>query len=135
VRAAIEDLIRPKLRELGYATNLDEGGFPSKDYLDHGDEFGYRSYHFFVKVPTPIDIYGNVELCLCEIQARTELQHMWAVKSHDLLYKPQGQWELSDKHVLEDMKQVSNSLRAADQFLVSIRDRTRRAKVHSDEQQ
>jgi hypothetical protein len=56
---------------------------------------------------------------------RSELQHVWAVKSHDLLYKPSRGWQLSDKHVTEDMRQLSNSLRAADQFLVSIRDRAR----------
>jgi ppGpp synthetase/RelA/SpoT-type nucleotidyltranferase len=124
VKRAIDEIVRPKLKEWGYATDLQsDPRYPDKDYLDIGDEFGYRSYHFFVKVPTIIDIFGERKLCVCEVQARTELQHVWADKSHDLLYKPKLGWDFSDKHVIEDMRQVSNSLRAADGFLVSIRDR------------
>jgi ppGpp synthetase/RelA/SpoT-type nucleotidyltranferase len=118
--------VRSFLRVRGYATDLNASEpFRDKNYLDNGDDHGYRSYHFFIKIPTTTDIYGNVDLCLCEVQARSELQHIWAVKSHDLLYKPAEGWQLSDQHVTEDMRQVSNSLRAADQFLVSIRDRAR----------
>ena len=62
---------------------------------------------------------------VCELQARTELQHVWAVKSHDLLYKPGFGWQHSDNHVVKDMREVSHSLKAADQWLMSIRDRVR----------
>ena len=123
IRPAIGDLIRPRLAELGYGTNL--GNMPDQDLLDEGDEHGYRSYHFLVTVPTLINIFGESKLCLCEVQARSELQHVWAVKSHDLLYKPQALIATNDAHVIEDMRQISNTLRAADQFLVSIRDRVR----------
>jgi ppGpp synthetase/RelA/SpoT-type nucleotidyltranferase len=123
VRPAITDLIRPGLAKLGYATQLKAAGLRDKDFLDTGNEHGYRSYHFHVKVPTPIDIFGNTKLCLCEIQAKSELQHVWAAKSHDLLYKPEEGWQFGDPHVEGDMRAVSDSLRAADQHLVSIRDR------------
>ena len=116
VRESISTYVRPRLSELGHATNL-VAALPDKDYLEHGDDHGYRSYHFFVNVSTPTDIFGGRELCLCEVQARTELQHVWAVKSHDLLYKPDSGWYYSDAHVIEDMKQLSNSLRAADNDL------------------
>lgn len=119
----IRELVRPKLSQLGYATDLED--HPDKDMLDEGDKNGYRSYHFFVKVPAPVDIFDNTKLALCEIQVRTELQHVWAVKSHDLLYKPKEGWDLSDLHVINDMKAVSMSLRAADQHLTSIRDRVK----------
>lgn len=122
---AIKNIIRPKLAEMGYATNLKGDEYVDKNYLDEGDKFGYRSYHFYVKVPTPINIFGAVELFICEIQARTELQHVWAVKSHDLLYKSKKGF-LKDENIIEDMRQVSNGLRAADQFFVSIRKRTKR---------
>ena len=122
VTNAITSFVRPRLSELGHATDL-RPRIKDKDYLDRGDERGYRSYHFFVNVSTPTDIFGNRELCLCEVQARSELQHVWAVKSHDLLYKMGAGWYFSDKDVVEDMRQVSNSLRAADQSLISIRDR------------
>src|SRR5207253_3831744 len=69
------------------------------DYLEWGSDVGYRSYHFFVKVPTPVNIYGDLEMRVCEVQARTELQHVWAVKSHDLLYKPELGLDLSDENV------------------------------------
>ena len=122
---AIENTIRPKLNELGYATNLDVENLKDKDYLDLGNDIGYRSYHFFLKIPTQIDIFGETTLQLCEVQGRTELQHVWAVKSHDLLYKPKNGWVPFDDNVKADMKQLSNSLRAADQFIISIRDRVR----------
>jgi putative GTP pyrophosphokinase len=125
VRTTIDTLIRPGLQRRGYGANLRQP-FKDRDYLDDGDEWGYRSYHFFVEVPTPVDIYGKIKLCLCEVQARTELQHVWAVKSHDLLYKPGAGARPLDPNVAEDMRQVSNSLRAADQFLQSIRDRISR---------
>lgn len=116
--------VRCSLGELGYA--IDVAGLPDRNYLDAGDARGYRSYHFYLRVPTETSIYGDVELCLCEVQVRSELQHVWAVKSHDLLYKPEAGWQTGDRHVVEDMRQLSNSLRAADQSLQSIRDRVRR---------
>lgn len=123
VEDAIDNIIYPYLNTLGYATTFKENELCPKNLLEDGDKFGYRSYHFYVKVPTPIDIFGKVQLFLCEIQARTELQHIWAVKSHDLLYKPKNGWNIKDETVIQDMKHLSNSLRAADQSLVSIRKR------------
>jgi ppGpp synthetase/RelA/SpoT-type nucleotidyltranferase len=126
VKPSVDRLVRPKLSQLGYATDLSNENpeYQDKDYLESGDRFGYRSYHFFVKVPTVVSIFYDVEMCLCEIQVRSELQHVWAVKSHDLLYKPNTKWDLSDDLVVEDMRQLSNSLRAVDQYLISIRNRT-----------
>lgn len=123
VKITINGLIRPKLQALGYATDLSaDPRLADEDWLDLGDEAGYRAYHFYVRVPTPTDIFGNAQLVLCEVQGRSELQHMWAVKSHDLLYnKEADEWDIELER--EDMKQLSNALRAADQFLQSIRDR------------
>lgn len=125
VKPTIKNVIRPGLSELGYATELrTDSRFDDSDRLDTGDNVtGYRSYHFFIKIPAVIDIYGGSELCPCEVQARTELQHVWAVKSHDVLYKPELGWDFSDDHVSEDMKQISHHLRAVDQLLISVRDR------------
>lgn len=123
---AVDNLVRPKLAAFGYGTDLrEEGGLGDKDHLEQGDAFGYRSYHFYLRVPTVVDIFGTVEMCLCEVQARTELQHVWADKSHDLLYKPAVGWAAPDDHVVALMKQVSNNLRAVDEMLVDIRRRVR----------
>jgi ppGpp synthetase/RelA/SpoT-type nucleotidyltranferase len=124
VLMAVNDVVRPRLGDLGYAVDL-RGEHDDKNYLENGSEAGYRSYHFFVRIPTPVNIYGDVEHCLCEMQARTELQNVWAVKSHDLLYKPDSGLDLTDRHVVEDMRQASNHLRAIDQLFMSIRDRAR----------
>ena len=128
VECAINEIIRPKLKDLGYATNLEDENFKDenfkdKNYLDEGDENGYRSYHFYLKIPTQINIFGEMDSCLCEVQGRSELQHIWAVKSHDLLYKVKDNGILKDKIIQDDMKQLSNSLRVADQSLVSIKNR------------
>lgn len=126
VETTVNEIILPELGLIGYAIELGGKRYKPKNYLDTGDEFGYRSYHFFVKTPTQIDIFKNVRLFPCEVQGRSELQHVWAVKSHDLLYKPKDGWKIQNKDVIEDMRQVSNSLRVADQFLVSIRNRVDR---------
>ena len=69
---AIECSIRSGLSERGYAVDLSaKPKMNDRNYLDAGDSHGYRAYHFFVKVPTPVDIYGEVEECLVEVQART----------------------------------------------------------------
>lgn len=115
--------VRKKLLLRNYAVDLATEGLQDINYLENGDENGYRSCHFFVRVPTLVDLYGNTEMYLCELQARTELEHVWAVKSHNLFYKPHSGWKAEDGHVKEDMKQISNELRAIDQHLVSIRDR------------
>ncbi len=126
VAPAVDNLVRPRLAARGYGTNLGgEAGYEDKNHLDQGDEVGYRAYHFFVHVPTVVDIYGTVQPCLCEVQARTELQHVWADKSHDLLYKLTTGWDFRDPRVVEVMRQVSNNLRSVDGYLVDIRSRTR----------
>ena len=89
---------------------------------------GYRSYHFFIEIPAPYDIFGNVEPCMCEVQARSELQHVWASRSHEEFYKPEGELRFSDKDVLEDMRRISDLLNSADGFLVSVRNRIKTGK-------
>lgn len=124
---AVEGFVRPQLASFGFGADLrHEAGFDDKNYLEDGDAFGYRSYHFYVRIPTVVDIYGTVQPCLCEVQARTELQHVWADKSHDLLYKPRSGWDQPDEQVIALMKQVSNQLRVADELLVDLRRRVRR---------
>jgi ppGpp synthetase/RelA/SpoT-type nucleotidyltranferase len=125
VADAIRDRIRPFLETRGYGTDLSDEGLKDKDYLDKGDKNGYRSYHFFLKVPTPIDIYGATKTVICEVQGRSELQHVWAVKSHDLLYKPEEGWLKPNAETLKDMQELSNSLRSVDHFLCRIRQRVR----------
>ncbi len=123
---AVNELVRPSFGTKGYGTDLRaEPGYDDRNYLENGDRFGYRSYHFYVRIPTVVDIYGGVEMCLCEVQARTELQHVWADKSHDLLYKPSIDWNEPDEQIVALMKQVSNNLRAVDGYLVDIRHRVR----------
>jgi ppGpp synthetase/RelA/SpoT-type nucleotidyltranferase len=119
-------LCREKLALLGYATDLkSDTKLSDKNYLEIGDDKGYRSYHWYVRIPTVIDIWGKTEFCLCEVQARSELQHVWAVKSHDIFYKKESSLVFSDIHVLTDMKHISDNLRSADQYLISVRDRVK----------
>jgi ppGpp synthetase/RelA/SpoT-type nucleotidyltranferase len=125
VEIAIRDKIRPFLESRGYATDLSSAGMKDKNYLDKGDENGYRSFHFFLKVPTVIDIYGTTKGVICEVQGRSELQHVWAVKSHDLLYKAEEGWLKPNAETLKDMQELSNNLRSVDHFLCRIRHRVR----------
>lgn len=123
----IDGLVRSDLLALGYGADLsNEVGFADKNYLEDGDTFGYRSYHFYVRIPTVVDIYETIEPCLCEVQARTELQHIWADKSHELMYKPSAGWDVPDEQLVGLMKQISNNLRLVDELLVDIRKRVRK---------
>lgn len=113
--------VRKYLKNCGHGTDLASAGFPDRNTTMEGDECGYRSYHFYINVLTETDIYGDTDWCLCELQARSDLQHVWAVRSHDLVYK-----QLPDcteaRLMLADMKQIGNGLAAADHFLMRLRD-------------
>jgi ppGpp synthetase/RelA/SpoT-type nucleotidyltranferase len=127
VEPTLNDYVRPFLKKRGYLVDLQaDPRFVDKNTLLDGDGHGYRSYHFYVQVPTIVDIYDNIEMCLCEMQVRTELQHVWAVKSHDLMYKPLKGEKISDPLLLDDMKRISDSLSIADGYLDSIRTRVNR---------
>jgi ppGpp synthetase/RelA/SpoT-type nucleotidyltranferase len=121
VLPAINDHIRSHLSRLGYATDLQNAGLPDKNFLDEGDINGYRSYHFFVRVPTVINIFNDVELFTCEVQGRSELQHVWAVKCHDLIYRGKEKRPIEMEKYREDMKHISNNLRTMDHFLHRVR--------------
>lgn len=124
VLPAINQAVRPRLRGLGFGTELADVGLQDKDMLDKGDEWGYRSYHFYVIVPAVVDIYGATASCLCEVQARTELQHVWAVKSHDLFYAPQSGFAPSPA-LREDMSKIGDHLSLADYALTRIKNAVR----------
>lgn len=122
----INEIIHPKLQQRGSAVDLQSDPMLiDKNYLDQGNDKGYRSYHFYVQVPTVVDIFGKTEPVICEVQARSELQHVWAVKSHDLLYKPDEDVSI-DNQTISDMKEISNLLHSADKFLISIRERVKK---------
>ncbi len=84
-----------------------------EERIKEGDERGYRGYHIYIGVPIP----GSEEAIPCEIQFRTELQHVWASRSHELIYK-----EALQKPIEASMKHIGNGLHNADTFLVAIRD-------------
>lgn len=124
VRRAVKE-VKDYLIKKGYGRldNLD------KDLLDNGDpENKYRSYHFYMNVPIQLDIFGKTSSFICEIQARTELQHVWAVISHELFYEDEknksGFYFPSDAK--EDMKAISDSLHSADIHLKNIRERVKK---------
>ena len=126
VKITVDEILRPLLSTIGYAIDIQDEQ-PDKDLLEEGDDAGYRAYHFFVKIPTTVDIFGNAQEVLCEVQGRSELQNVWASKSHDLLYKPDEGWQISDEHI-EDMKNISKALNAADYHLKNLRNRIKESK-------
>lgn len=69
-------------------------------------ESGYEAYHFTVSPP------GGLSMFHCEIQVLTLLQEAAAVKSHDLIYKPNG--AVKEEYVAQ-AKLLSDSLRVADE--------------------
>jgi ppGpp synthetase/RelA/SpoT-type nucleotidyltranferase len=96
--------------------------FEPKDYVKNPDDSGYRGFHLYLGIPTEIDIYGReTEIVTCEIQIKTELQHIWSSRSHDLIFKPRGvEISCNDRG---SMKRIGGFLDGADWFLEDIKNR------------
>jgi ppGpp synthetase/RelA/SpoT-type nucleotidyltranferase len=110
-------IIRPELLRRGHAPDLNgRRGPKDNDYLNKPGPDGYRAYHFFVKFLITVDEYNEKqEEVLCEVQGRSELQHVWAVKSHDLIYKPLGGRDVDDPLIKREMANISNMLATCDE--------------------
>ncbi len=88
----------------------------TKDYIEHS-KYGYRGVHLIVQVQTT---FGRAK---CEIQLRTMLQHAWAEKNHDLLYKlKRGQVRRVPKQIRTLMEKQSDLLYTIDQMALEIAD-------------
>lgn len=77
----------PKVDEI-VRLNLDVRHFEDKSEGLGQDKFAYQSLHYDVVLKEPI----NAELAplrglWCEVQLRTEAQHLWAEMAHRLMYK------------------------------------------------
>ncbi len=93
----------------------------TEDYIANPRD-GYRGVHLVVEVET---IFGRAK---CEIQLRTMLQHAWAEKSHDLLYKL-GRTDLRrvPKQIRALMENQSDLLYNIDEMALQIADAVRQA--------
>jgi len=111
----LHEYVYPQFKNLGYVVNLSP---ENQNYFDKGDDLGRRYYLFFVKVPVPFDIFGNLELVRAEVEVRTEFQHVWASMMHDLI-NTTDLGELRND-IVEDMRRISENLRSADYFLSNI---------------
>ena len=80
--------IRDFLKTHGYNTMLSQDKFKDHNTLKNVTKAGYRSYQYFVETPITVDSSGSREFIPVEIQVRSELQNTWAIKSHELIYKP-----------------------------------------------
>ncbi len=54
----------------------------TENYIKYPQKTGYRGIHVTVEMDTP-----GFPKVVCEIQLKTETQHSWAQKTHDLIYK------------------------------------------------
>jgi putative GTP pyrophosphokinase len=112
----------PKERNYIDLQQMDSAKFEPKDYIKNPDESGYRGFHLYLGIPTEIDIYGReTEMVICEIQIKTELQHLWSSRSHDLIFKPRG-IEISCNS-RESMRKIGSFLDGADWFLEDLKNR------------
>jgi putative GTP pyrophosphokinase len=86
----------------------------TEDYIERPKD-GYRGVHLVVEVQTS---FGRAK---CEIQLRTTLQHAWAEKAHDLLYKlKKKELRLVPKEIRLLMEEQSDLLYNIDKMAVEI---------------
>ena len=113
-------LVQKGYKDLRASPTRDGNKFKEKDYIKGPEEStGYRGFHLFLGVPTEVDIFGKTQVNPCEVQIRTELQHIWSSRSHDLVFKPGGEETSQDK--IEEMKDYGTHLYLADRFLERIK--------------
>jgi ppGpp synthetase/RelA/SpoT-type nucleotidyltranferase len=127
--------VKENLEKLDYMVDWEDDEYKDKNFLETGNELGYRFYHFYVKVPIQIDIFGHIDLYICEVQVRSEIQNVWAIKSHKLIYNPlkknvertdiEEKWKKENKtynKCKEIMKFQSDLLNTIDKQFCQIRD-------------
>ena len=91
----------------------------TRDYIAH-PENGYRGVHLVVQVQTS---FGRAK---CEVQLRTMLQHAWAEKNHDLLYKlGSSKVRRVPKQIRMLMEKQSDLLYTIDEMALEIADAVR----------
>lgn len=91
----------------------------TEDYIANPKD-GYRGVHLVVEVKTS---FGRAR---CEVQLRTMLQHAWAEKSHDLLYKlRKTELKRVPRHIRQLMVNHSNLLFDIDTMAFEIADAVR----------
>ena len=92
-----------------------------KTSLLRHDQFGYRSWHFIVKIKNDwleAPNYRGLEDLKVEIQVRTILMHAWADIQHKLAYKKK---EHIPDQILRTMSQLCAILENADNQLEQLR--------------
>lgn len=91
-----------------------------EDNLDF-DQFGYRSFHFIIKIKdewlsTPN--YRGLENLKAELQIRTVLMHAWAEIEHKLAYKSKSQ---IPKEFRRKLSRISAKLEESDEQFEDIK--------------
>lgn len=92
-----------------------------KETLLSSDQFGYRSYHFIIRIPNnwlTAPNYRGLENLKAEIQVRTILMHAWAEIQHKLAYKRENQIE---SEIKRKFSRISAKLEEADEQFEELR--------------
>lgn len=101
-----------------------------RDYMKNPKKSGYRSLQMALLVPS-FDIH-NSEKVRCELQIRTDIQHAWAEKEHQLIYKNRRFKKLQQddpkatSEILEMSCAAMGILHSVDEQLQAIRNMVKR---------
>lgn len=68
------------------------GGEETRRYT----KYGYHAQHLVLESRSP-----NLKGLKCEVQIKTLLHDAWQAKTHDLIYKPQGELGVEHRHIME----------------------------------
>ena len=87
------------------------------DKIDNCTKEGYRGIHIivFTKIYYKGILHENVKV---EIQLRTSFQNAWSMKTHELTYKHNTEFE---KKVVQEMKKLSDILYEADKVSMEMK--------------
>ncbi len=85
-------IIKKNCKNYNLEISLYRGKEETKRYTNNG----YHAQHFVLESRSP-----NLRGLKCEVQIKTLLHDAWQAKTHDLIYKPQGELNSNHKKIME----------------------------------
>ena len=95
--------------------SLDIEKYESGNIIRILTSYGYHARHIIFKSTNPI-----LKHFRCELQIKTVLHDAWQIKTHDLIYKPQGELDEKHKYIMESFGDSIQAIEIQSQTIKNI---------------